>query len=403
MEKICDFDKCTACNACRVACPKQCITMQNDKLLVPHPFIDKDKCIDCGLCKKVCPVNNALDLKKSIKVYAAWSNDDTIRGNSASGGIATEIYKYFLDNVQNSYLLGACFNSNFEVEYVPIESFEQLLKIQNSKYVYSNTLNIYSEIKEKLKSNFKVLFVGLPCQVAGLKGYLRKEYSNLLTIDLVCHGVAPSDYLKQHIESIQNKIKKPVNQISFRDPLFLTYTYTFTLRNEGKVYYKKRVYEDDVYQLGYHKALIYRENCYHCQYAQRSRVSDLTLCDFSGVGKYETFNYSKNNVSCILVNTEKGEELLNLIKSHITLIERPMKEAYDFESQLNRPYDPHPKRDNFVKLLAKTSDFEYAASKALQYDIFHHRFQKTFIGKVLCFFFKIIIKSKNVIKNKINY
>lgn len=163
------------------------------------------------------------------------------------------------------------------------------------------------------------------------------------------------------------------------------------------------MYEDDVYQLGYHKALIYRENCYHCQYAQRSRVSDLTLCDFSGVGKYETFNYSKNNVSCILVNTEKGEELLNLIKSHITLIERPMKEAYDFESQLNRPYDPHPKRDNFVKLLAKTSDFEYAASKALQYDIFHHRFQKTFIGKGLCFFLKIIIKSKNVIKNKINY
>lgn len=95
MEKICDFDKCTACNACRVACPKQCITMQNDKLLVPHPFIDKDKCIDCGLCKKVCPVNNPLNLKKSIKVYAAWSNDDTIRSNSASGGIATEIYKYF--------------------------------------------------------------------------------------------------------------------------------------------------------------------------------------------------------------------------------------------------------------------------------------------------------------------
>lgn len=403
MEKICDFDKCTACNACRVACPKQCITMQNDKLLVPHPSIDKDKCIDCGLCKKVCPVNNVLDLKKSIKVYAAWSNNDTIRSNSASGGIATEIYKYFLNNVRNSYLLGASFNSNFEVEYVSIDSFEQLQKIQNSKYVYSNTTNIYSEIKEKLKRNFKVLFVGLPCQVAGLKGYLRKEYSNLLTIDLVCHGVAPSDYLKQHIESIRNKIMKPVNQISFRDPLFLTYTYTFTLKNDGEVNYKKKVYEDDVYQLGYHKALIYRENCYHCQYAQRNRISDLTLCDFSGVGAYASFNYSKNNVSCILVNTEKGEELLNSIKSQITLIERPMNEAYDFETQLNTPYRPHPKRRIFVDLLAKTSDFEYAASEALQYDIFHYKFHKSFIGKGLCLFKKIIRKGKNVIKNKINY
>lgn len=137
--------------------------------------------------------------------------------------------------------MGTCFNSNFEVEYVPLDSFEQLQEIQNSKYVYSNTLNIYSEIKEKLKRNYKVLFVGLPCHVAGLKGYLRKEYSNLLTIDLVCHGVAPSDYLKQHIESIRNKIMKPVNQISFRDPLFLTYTYTFTLKMMVKSIIKKGI------------------------------------------------------------------------------------------------------------------------------------------------------------------
>ena len=399
MEKICDFNKCTACNACRVVCPKQCITMQNDKLLAPHPFIDKDKCIDCGLCKKVCPVNNALDLRKSIKVYAAWSNDDGTRNNSASGGIAAEIYKYYLRNEIDSYLVGVKLNSTFEVVYDQINSSEQLRKTQNSKYVYSNTLNIFAEIKAKLQQNIKVLFVGLPCQVAGLKSFLRKEYVNLFTIDLVCHGVSPADYLKQHIDYIKKQVQKPVNQLSFRDPLFFTYTYTFTLKNDRDIVYKKTVYEDDVYQLGYHKALIYRENCYQCQYAQRGRISDLTLCDFSGVGKYTAFDYSKNNVSCILVNSKQGLDLLGKIEPQITLLERPMNEVYDFERQLNLPSEPHPKRDLFVKILEETSDFEYAAYKALRSDIFYNRLHKSFAGKLILFFKKVKRKIKNVAKN----
>lgn len=381
--EICKKEKCTACNACMLVCPKQCIFMQPDEYGSLYPKIDYGECIDCKLCIKTCPNNRTLDFRMSRKVLAAWSNCKSLRLSSASGGIASEIYKYFLKKGDEGYSVGVKLDENFEAVFIPILNLQDLELVQNSKYVYSNTLDIYHIIKEQLNIGKSTLFIGLPCQVAGLLSYLKVDYDKLTTVDLVCHGVAPTEYLKKHLLEIEKRTNKRITKLSFRDPNYNTCSYTFSLKDATHVFYKRRADEDDVYQLGYHNALIYRENCYNCQYAQRMRISDLTLCDFSGIGKYSSFEYDKDNVSCILVNSDKGQKLLDDLENEITLVERPACEAYDFEPQLNAPYKRHPQRGVFLNQFSKNGDFDWAAAQALEKELANYIFCKSLKGQIV--------------------
>ena len=366
MDTICDKKQCNACKACVNKCPKQCIRMVADSLDVPYPEIDKAKCIDCDLCRKVCPNINNLHFHDTIQVLAAWSLDTETRKRSASGGVAVELYRHALEN--GWYTYGVSINRH-KADYIEIKNIEDIEQVRNSKYVFSDTLDIYQNIQAKLKNGYNVLFIGLPCQVAGLYCFLGKAYSNLITVDIVCHGVVPNEYLRQHIERIEKNMKRKANLVYFRDPEFHTYNFHFTLADRDGVFYKKSVYEDDVYQLGYHKALIYRENCYHCQYAQKKRIGDLTICDFSGIGQLIPVNYDHLNISCVLVNTDSGEKMIRQLDDRLHMEQRPRKEAFDFEPQLNHPYTKHPHRDAFVSQYKRTHDFDYSASQALKKEL----------------------------------
>lgn len=366
METICDKKQCSACKACVNKCPRQCITMVADSLDAPYPEIDKKKCIDCGLCHKTCPNNNNLDFHEARKVLAAWSLDAETRKRSASGGVAAEFYKYAIEN--GWYTCGVTINRH-KATYIEIKTFEDIENVCNSKYVFSDTLDIYLRIQDILKHGRTVLFIGLPCQVAGLYCFLGKSYSNLITVDLVCHGIVPDEYLKQHIENIEKQTKRKSSHIYFRNPELHTYTFNFTLGDDDGIFYKKQVYEDDTYQLGYHKALIYRENCYHCQYAQQKRIGDLTICDFSAIGKLIPVNYDRMNVSCVLVNTDCGEKTIGQLSNRLFMEQRPRREAFAYEPQLNHPYDKHSGRNIFVSEYKLTHNFEFAASQALKKDI----------------------------------
>ena len=256
-------------------------------------------------------------------------------------------------NMDNNYLCSySITNSNYD-------------QFANSKYTYSDMGYIYTIIKEKILKNEKVLFIGLPCQVAALKQYidLYKLNRNLLTlVDIVCHGVTPQDYLKTHIENICKKKKKNATEVFFRDPSFNTYTFTFTLKNNGIPFYKKKVYRNDVYQIGYHKGIAYRENCYHCRFSNKQRQGDLTLSDFAGVGKYKKCDYDNKNVSCVLVNTKKGYNFYQslLLENRIYSEIRPIEEEYDFESRLHTPTPIPKERNKFKKMYEKSSNFDYS-------------------------------------------
>lgn len=374
------------------ACPKECITYCKDQMDNIYPVINEEKCIGCNLCKRVCPNNFAVEKKEPVICYAAWSNDPNERLTSASGGIATEFYKYMVERVKGA-AAGVYLDDDFYAKYKVVNRVEGLKQFKNSKYVFSYMNDTYQSILEVLKQNKEVLFIGLPCQNAALINFLKiynVNKNNLLTVDLICHGVASDKYLQNHIRNIETKTKKKAYELLFRDPEFLTENYVFSLSsNTGEKFYKKRVYQDDVYSLAYHKALSYRENCYQCNYACAARCSDITIGDFSGLGKIEECPFDNRNVSCLLVNTEKGRKYVETLLKDGRIIahERPLKEALGFEKQLQRPSDKHRRREVFEAEYIRTHEFEGAAKTALRLEIIWNklnyflplRFMKTLI------------------------
>ena len=364
-KSICPHDKCTGCTACLEACPKQCIAMHPDSLDAYYPVVDESLCVDCGICEKTCPNNRDVIYHVPQKVWAAWSKDDEVRRSSASGGIAYELYRFWIS--QGGVATGVVYDRKEGAHFVLIQSEKDIKATQNSKYTFSNIDGVYRKVKQKLNKGIGVLFIGVPCQIAGLYGYLKKDYENLLTVDLICHGLPPKAYLDQHVENIEKKKNERTLELFFRDPKYYTYTYTFTLKNkDGSEFYKRRVLGTDNYQLGYHRALIYRENCYHCQYARKKRVSDLTIGDFSGLGKCAPCEYEKRNTSCVLQNTEKGAKVLENLGCVVTFDERPQDEAFEFERQLKAPSIKHKGRDIFEAVYKETKSYETAANKALR-------------------------------------
>lgn len=362
---ICEHKTCTGCAACRDICPKHCITMEADAMDATFPVIDESTCINCGLCDKTCPNNRQMDYRYPQKVWVAWSNDEEVRRTSASGGVAYELCRYWIN--KGGVATGVVFDREKGCYFVLVEKFEDIQPTQNSKYTFSDTDGIYRAVKEKLQSGIPVLFIGVPCQVAGLRGYLKKDCDNLITVDLICHGMPPSAYLQQHMEFIEHRKRERTSELFFRDPKYNTNTFTFTLRNkDGKEFYNKKVLNTDNYQLGYHHALIYRDNCYQCRYARKERITDLTIGDFSGLGKFATFEYEKSNTNCILQNTDKGAKLLANMQAAISIYERPDKEAFEVEMQLKAPSVRHSRRAIFESEYKSSHDFECSADVALR-------------------------------------
>lgn len=378
---VCEQNECTACGACAQICPKNCIDFEWDITGMCSAKIDNQKCILCKCCKSVCPILNESTAYHTSKCYAAWSFDNKIRKESASGGVATEIYRYA--SHKGMSFAGVYMNEKFEAVYGLEE--KEWWKFQNSKYVYSAMGSLYKKIKKILEdTDREVVFIGLPCHVAGLKNFLQFTGCNcesLFTVDLICHGVTPPEYLKNHIAYIELRKKQKAKRVSFRDPRAYTYTYTFTLSNKKGTFYKKRVYRNDCYQIGYHKGIAYRNNCYNCKFTKKERVGDITLSDFAGVGSKSPCSYDNKNVSCILINTDKGMSMVRDLADayYIFIEERPLEEEYFSEARLHSPTPIPKERKIFLDEYRKRQDFEkamrFAAKNIIIKNELHHFFQ----------------------------
>lgn len=389
-EEICPNNLCTACGACENICPKACV----ERELGASSFTMRrgESCVHCDLCVTVCPTQNELILNQPTKAYAAWSNDDRVRKSSASGGIATSIYRYAADNAFD--FVGAAFDENFECRLQLCSKHEDVFKFQNSKYAYSYADAIYKQVDQKLSSGENVVFIGLPCQVAALRRYLKtKKHSDdkLWCVDLICHGTPNPDFLKQHIRSVSNQFGKKASSCYFRDPNYETSNYYFSLYSSDseKPYYSKAVEADDLYQIGFHESLIYREACYNCMFAQAKRAGDLTIGDFH-VWDVDSCDIDITNVSTILVNTTKGQDFLRLLfkDKYIEGIERSVEEIVRGEPQLRHPSVAGPERVYFLDEYTKLKDYDAAARVAFSRIV---RSRKLKIGRIK-FYMKKMLK-----------
>lgn len=367
MIKLADKKDCTACGACAFICAKHCITMSEDEHGLIYPKLDTTNCVECGRCQKTCPIISPLDVNTPQTAYSAWSNDDKERETSASGGIAAEIYKKAVD--KGYKIVGAVQKEDFRVIMELASDDTAIPQFKNSKYVFSEAWHVYPEIKENLKQGKKVVYIGLPCQIAALRK-LFKEHENLLLIEVVCHGTAPFSYLKQHIKHIERVKNESAVRMSFRDPDTYTYTYTFTLYNKnGKRFYAEVPRKTDTYQYAYHSTISYRENCYHCHFAKEKRIADVTLSDYKGLGRLVPCSYGETNVSCILINTEKGRQFINeLIQDKcIHADERPLREPIEGDPQLRQPSIKGSARLDFERLIIG-NDFETTMQIVMKMD-----------------------------------
>ncbi len=333
--------ECCGCNACVQRCPKQCIFLQEDSEGFLYPEVEISMCIDCGLCEQVCPVINQADPRQPLEVYAAKNPDEEIRVQSSSGGIFTMLAEWTIDN--GGVVFGAAFDKNWEVEHLSVETKEELVAFRGSKYVQSRIGDTFRQAEVFLKQGREVLFSGTPCQIAGLKLFLRKEYLNLLTVDVICHGV-PSPgvwrtYLKEEIMRPKGAVGKNtvlsslndipvITGISFRDKRLGWKKYGFEIRTaapeeaaENSVLKSDRsnnrfqMHRDNVFMRGFLSNIYLRPSCYFCPAKNCKSQSDITLGDYWGVYKFHRDIDDDLGTSAVLINTLKGKEFYSGINS----------------------------------------------------------------------------------------
>ena len=323
---ICDKKKCTSCGACAASCPKNAVKLVYNNTGEFVPQIDYDKCVGCNLCKKVCQVNEKVMLKDIKRCFAAWRRDNKKRERSASGGIGTAFAEHIIKN--HGIVYSAMLDNNKDVSICRITNITDLNKIQGSKYVYSYVKNSYLEVKEDLKSGKQVLYIGLPCQIAGLYSSLKKtEYSNLITVDIICHGSGSQSLWQEHVKYLQKKNSFSYDNFSFRSNRW-DENYHLCFHENGKTILNLSSWEDEYFS-GFLNGSLLRDNCYHCQYKQEKRVGDISIGDFIGLDKTDLPKADNGNTSVILVNSEKGENFVLANGEEIELVERAINEAVD--------------------------------------------------------------------------
>lgn len=324
---------CCACSGCEQMCPKNCISMKPDSEGFLYPEVDESICIECGICIKHCPILTDVSRCNIPKVYAAKYKDRGSTFKSTSGGLFIPIAKSVLS--MGGVVFGCAYDENLVAKHIKVETEDELYRLQSSKYVQSDTRGIYKQVKTELQNGKEVLFSGTGCQAAGLRSFLGKDYGNLLITDIVCHGVPSPKLFKNYIDYMGKKLGGTLTSYNFRSKEKRGWDLYYKAENGQKS--KSDYGFFDPYYSAFLYCKTYRESCYECKFANKNRVSDITLADYWGIQKFHPEFFDENGVSLVLINTEKGKKYLEKIKDKLEIIESDYNKASVMNANLVHP------------------------------------------------------------------
>lgn len=351
MIEITDKSKCTGCTACKSACPESCIKMEEDSEGFLYPKVNEKLCIGCEVCKKVCPVINNYPKNVVEKAYSAKSKDKGIQSISSSGGV---FYSIATEYIENSSIFAAAFDDDLVLRHSEISSSGELIKYVGSKYLQSDLGETFFAVEKRLKEEKFVVFVGTPCQVAGLKSFLKKDYPNLLTVDFICHGVPSPLAFKKYLCYISNNQLDNIKSVSFRDKThgWENFSFRVNYKDGNSTIIGK---SQDLYLRAFFDSVFLRPSCYNCRFKSLNKYSDLTLADFWGVKKKNDSLYDENGVSVVLVNSKVGERAFEICSKKMTCSEISIEDVKSSNSALLSSAKPSNMRNFFFKKINKLS------------------------------------------------
>lgn len=381
---------CCGCGACAQRCPQSCIKMTEDEEGFLYPQINIAACTNCNLCTKVCPIINKATTKAPIYSYAAMNVNEKIRLQSSSGGLFSAFSEAILS--QGGIVFGAKFNQNWEVIHDYTQTIDDLDKFRGSKYAQSIIGNCYSQVEKFLKADKIVLFSGTPCQISGLKHFLRKEYDNLITIEILCYGVPSPLAWKSYLHSIPYD-KSSITSINFRDKSTGWKNYSFSVECSDKRKYSQ-VSHNNIYMYGFLKNLYLRPSCKSCPAKLGRSGSDLSIGDCWEIQNIIPEIDDNKGINIVLINTLKGEKLYKSISIKIKSYNINYQDISKYNGGFNESIQFHPKRKEFFNEIRKGKKFVETIKKLTQTSIYQ-KIKSFFSYKISCF----LISNKNHIHN----
>ena len=346
--RICPRVECTGCLVCEAACNHGAIRVEKDLMGFYYPTKDLSKCVDCGLCVKLCPNNNpTLAFNQAQTSFVATATERNEMLTSTSGGVASVLSRYIIRN--GGVVYGCTSEEARHIRHIRIDKEEDVQLLKGSKYVQSDMCGVMRHIMEDLKTGRQILFIGTPCQVAGIKSLTNGKYDNLITVDFVCHGV-PSQQLFNDIvgyEYPQLTETNPKADFRFRDETNHSKYGVKLSTTEGKEVFCEKYPKESRYIAGFLGGMYYRESCYQCHYARGERVSDLSLGDYWD-RENQYVDMENEGLSMILVNSKKGDILLKAIEPSLSIksISKELLQARN--AQLRYPMSQHPDTNRFI-------------------------------------------------------
>lgn len=352
MIEIANEKQCVGCGICQYICPVRCIQMKENKEGFVYPRIDKQKCIQCGKCEQLCQINNKERDKEEWKekYYWAYHKNETVRKRSSSGGIFFALAEKILE--EGGCVCAASFDSSFNVKHEIVYNLLDVYRCQGSKYAQSNIVDVLDEIKDNLKKDRKLLFVGTPCEVQGVKNVIPTVlHKNLYCVDFLCHGVSNNFLLDKYLAELQEKYNSKISSISFRDKKkgWKNYSLSVKFRN-GKHYIKDL--HTDYYLRAFVNGINLRKSCYECMYGENNNTSDITIGDFWRHKIYTKKKDDNRGISIVQTRTRKGEYLLSGISDVYIQDIYSLDIAKEF---FREKRVCSPKREKFFKEIEKYS------------------------------------------------